>query len=76
MQKSLGYAPLLRRALRAIGLADVRSGILPPQSGFRRNDEKMDRSDFLKGHDIFSDLLADFNLRRRLRRRATADFTR
>jgi hypothetical protein len=31
-------ATLLRRALRAIGFADVRSGILPPQSGFRRND--------------------------------------
>jgi len=26
-------------ALRAIGCADVRFGILPPQSGLRRNDE-------------------------------------
>jgi hypothetical protein len=25
-------------ALRAIGFADVRSGILPPQSGLRRDD--------------------------------------
>jgi hypothetical protein len=31
--------PLLRPALRAIGYADVRSGILPSQSGFRRNDD-------------------------------------
>src|SRR5690348_6174475 len=31
-------APLLRRALRAIGSADVRSGVLPPQSGLRRDD--------------------------------------
>jgi hypothetical protein len=27
-------APLLRRALRAIGFVDVRSGILPSRSGF------------------------------------------
>src|SRR5690348_9270004 len=33
-------APLLRRALRAIGFADVRSGILPPQSGFRRDGDQ------------------------------------
>jgi hypothetical protein len=26
----------------AIGCADVRSGMLPPPSGFRRNDEKRD----------------------------------
>jgi hypothetical protein len=36
----MDYAPLLWRALRAIGFADVRSGILPPRSGFRRNDEQ------------------------------------
>jgi len=30
----MDYAPLLRRARWAIGCADVRSGILPPQSGF------------------------------------------
>jgi hypothetical protein len=33
----LDYTPLLRRALWA-GCA-VRSGILPPQSGFRRDDD-------------------------------------
>jgi hypothetical protein len=33
--KELDYAPLLPRALRAI-----RFGILPSQSGFRRNDEQ------------------------------------
>jgi hypothetical protein len=32
----MDYAPLLRRALWAIGFADVRSGILPSQSGFDR----------------------------------------
>ena len=32
--------PLLRPALRAIGLADVRFGFLPPHSGLRRNDEQ------------------------------------
>ena len=31
-----GFLP---RTLRAIRCANVRSGILPPQSGFRRNDE-------------------------------------
>jgi len=31
---------ILRLALRAIGYADVRYGILPAQSGFRRNDER------------------------------------
>jgi hypothetical protein len=30
---------LPRLALRAIRFADVRSGILPAQSGFRRDDE-------------------------------------
>ena len=34
----MDYAPLLRRALRAIRCANVRSGILPPQSRFRGND--------------------------------------
>jgi hypothetical protein len=29
---------ILRLALRAIGFADVRFGILPSQSGLRRND--------------------------------------
>jgi len=38
--KELDYAPLLRRALRAIRFANVRFGILPSQSGFRRNDEQ------------------------------------
>jgi len=28
-------APSLALALRAVGYADVRSGILPPQSGYR-----------------------------------------
>ena len=37
--KELDYTRLLSRALRAIRCANVRSGILPPQSGFRRNDE-------------------------------------
>ncbi|HEX7325601.1 MAG TPA: hypothetical protein VF292_09655 [Rhodanobacteraceae bacterium] len=36
----MDYPPLLRRALRAIGFADVRFGIVPSQSGLRRNDEK------------------------------------
>jgi hypothetical protein len=31
-------APSLALALRAIGCADVRSGILPAQSGLRRDD--------------------------------------
>src|SRR3954463_2569183 len=36
----MDYSPLLRAALRAIRLAaNVRFGILPSQSGFRRNDE-------------------------------------
>jgi hypothetical protein len=30
---------VLRLAFQAIGFADVRFGILPSQSGFRRNDE-------------------------------------
>ncbi len=38
--KELDYTRLLSRALRAIRYANVRSGILPPQSGFRRNDEQ------------------------------------
>jgi len=33
-QKSWITRRILRLALRAIGFADVRSGILPPQSGF------------------------------------------
>jgi len=37
--KTLDYAPLLRRALRASFA--VRFGNLPPQSGFRRNDEQL-----------------------------------
>jgi hypothetical protein len=36
----MDYTPLLRPALRAIGCAGVRSGVLPPQSGLRRNDEQ------------------------------------
>ena len=39
-RKTLDYAPLLRRALRAIGFADVRFGILPAQSRFRGNDDR------------------------------------
>ena len=38
--KELDDRPLLRPALRAIGAADVRSGILPSQSGVRRDDEQ------------------------------------
>jgi len=38
-KRELDYTRLLSRALRAIRCANVRSGILPPQSGFRRNDE-------------------------------------
>src|SRR2546427_11235478 len=37
--KTLDYARLLSRALRAIRCANVRSGILPPQSRLRGNDE-------------------------------------
>jgi hypothetical protein len=37
-QTKMDYAPLLRRALRAIRQANVRFGILPPQSRFRGND--------------------------------------
>ncbi|HET7300473.1 MAG TPA: hypothetical protein VFJ01_07440 [Oleiagrimonas sp.] len=37
--QKMDYSPLLPSALRAIGFADVRSGILPSQSGFRRNDD-------------------------------------
>jgi hypothetical protein len=38
--KELDYTRLLSRALRAIRCANVRFGILPSQSGFRRNDDK------------------------------------
>ncbi|MFZ1840012.1 MAG: type ISP restriction/modification enzyme, partial [Dokdonella sp.] len=38
--KALDDARLLPRAQRAIGSADVRSGILPPQSRFRGTDER------------------------------------
>src|SRR3989475_647377 len=37
--KALDYARLLSHALRAIRCANVRSGILPPQSRLRVNDE-------------------------------------
>jgi len=37
-EEELDYARLLSRALRAIRCANVRSGVLPAQSGFRRND--------------------------------------
>jgi hypothetical protein len=37
--KELDYTRLLSRALRAIRYANVRFGILPTQSGFRRDDE-------------------------------------
>src|SRR3989442_10996228 len=37
--KALDYARLLSHALRAIRCANVRSGILPPQSRLRGNDE-------------------------------------
>jgi hypothetical protein len=37
--KTPDYTRLLPRALRAIHYANVRSGILPSQSGFRRHDE-------------------------------------
>lgn len=41
MAKSLDIlAPSLALALRGIGHADVRFGILPPRSGLRRNDEQ------------------------------------
>jgi hypothetical protein len=36
--EELDYSPLPRLALRAIRCANVRFGILPPQSGLRRND--------------------------------------
>jgi len=35
MQRHCVTRRILRLALRAIGCADVRSGILPPQSGYR-----------------------------------------
>jgi hypothetical protein len=38
--KELDYTRLLPRALRAIRCANVRSGILPPQSRLRGNDEQ------------------------------------
>ena len=41
MNGKMDYAPLLRRALWAIGFADVRFGILPPQSGFHRDEAAM-----------------------------------
>ena len=37
--KTLDYARLLSRALRAIRCANVRAGILPPQARLRGNDE-------------------------------------
>jgi hypothetical protein len=37
-------APSVALALRAIGCADVRLGVLPSQSGLRRNDELDSRS--------------------------------
>jgi hypothetical protein len=40
MGTELDYARLLPRALRAIRYANVRSGILPPQSSLRWNDEQ------------------------------------
>jgi hypothetical protein len=39
---TMADAPLLRRALGAIRPADVRSGILPSQSGFRRDGKAAD----------------------------------
>jgi hypothetical protein len=39
-QITVDYAPLLRRALRAIRYANVRFGILPSQSRLRGNDVK------------------------------------
>jgi hypothetical protein len=36
--EKMDYRLLLQPALRAVSFADVRSGILPPQSGLRRND--------------------------------------
>jgi hypothetical protein len=44
-EETLDYTRLPSRTLRAIRCANVRSGILPPQSGFRRKDE-------LKASDI------------------------
>ena len=41
MKKSLDYTRLLPRALRAIRCANVRYGILSPQSSLRRDDEQM-----------------------------------
>jgi len=38
--KPLDYTRLLSRALRAVRYANVRSGILPSQSGLRRNGEQ------------------------------------
>ena len=40
----MDYALLLQRAFQAIDFVDVRAGILPAQSGFRRNDEELRRS--------------------------------
>jgi hypothetical protein len=37
----MDYSPHPRLALRAIGFADVRYGILPPQSGFHRDETAM-----------------------------------
>jgi len=39
-KRKMDYALLLQRALRAIDCVDVHFGILPSQSGFRRNDER------------------------------------
>jgi len=39
VSKELDFVRLLPHALRAVRYASVRSGILPSQSGFRRNDD-------------------------------------
>jgi hypothetical protein len=41
MDKELDYLLLLQHALWAIRSANVRSGILPPQSSLRWNDKRM-----------------------------------
>jgi len=41
IQEQMDYSPLPRLALRAIRSANVRSGILPPQSRFRGNDDSL-----------------------------------
>jgi hypothetical protein len=55
-KKKLDYTRLLSRALRAIRCANVRSGILPPQSGFRRNDEQEKGEKEKPGADPFPNL--------------------